>query len=108
MPIFYQKRLISQKHNALILFLKFLMKDPLLSCKIIGKKNAHSVKPTFYCWPKKLIGCPFFRFVTKTTACMSKFRQNTVHSLKNAVALMPIFCKKNVYSLKKRYSHVFF
>ena len=68
---------------------------------IFGQKNVNSVKTTLYYGPKKSTGCPFFPILhEKINALMPIFCQKNVHSLKNHAALIPIFCQKNFNPLK--------
>ena len=52
MPIICQKLSILLKHNALMTFFKFFMKNPVVM-HMIGQKNINSVNNTLYYGPKK-------------------------------------------------------
>ena len=65
MPKFSQKTLtFSKTLRSQGIFFKFTIKKPLLPCPYFVRKNVNSVKTMDY-GPKKLIRCPFFRFVMK-------------------------------------------
>ena len=108
MLIFCQKkRSFSWRHYALMFF--FQISHEPQSCHIhIWIKNVNFDKTTRYNGLKKLIGCPFFQFFTnKYQPACPHFVQNDAYSQK-ARSLMPIFCQKNVHSLKNTVFHLIF
>ena len=89
---------------------KFFMKNPLLSClHIFSQKNVCSVKTTLYYYhgSKKSIRCPFFP-IFHENARMPMYCRKNVHSLKNTMLSFPYFVKKTFILSKTRCSPVFF
>ena len=69
---------------------------------IIGQKNANSVKTTLCYGPKESIACPFPDFSCKKSMLLCPYCQKNRPFCEKHVAFMPIFCRKNVHSLKTR------
>ena len=84
-PYFVKKTSILSKTRCSHVFLKFFMKNPLLSCP---SKNVISVKTTLYYEPKR-----------RQKALFPIFHEKII-------ALMPIFCKIISSLYKPHYSHV--
>ena len=79
-------------------FFKNFMKNPLLPCRYLEKKHINSVKALLYFWPK-VNRMPFFLiFQVKRTAFMPIFCQKNVCSLKNTMLSFPYFVKKLTFS----------
>ena len=95
LPYFVKKlSIFSKTQCSNVIFFQIFMKNPLLSCPYLVQKKVTSVKTTLQYRPKKSKGCPFFspRFFTKKiSALMPIFCQKNVHSLKNSGALMSFF-----------------
>ena len=107
MPMFCQKICtLSKKRSSHVIFFKFFMKNPFLSCPYLVK-NVNSVKTTLYYKPKNSIRPPFVRIYIKSTALMPIFYQKT-SILKKHIVLTPIFCKKMSIRSKTRCSRVIF
>ena len=87
------KRPFSQKHGALMSFLKIFHEKALAAMPILGQKNVISVKTTLYYGQKKSLGCSFFqkRPFSKKTNC------SHVH----------ILSKKRIFS-QKHSAHMYF
>ena len=82
--MFCQKTFILSKTlcSHVIFFQVFFKKSPAVK-PIFGKKNVGFVKITLYFWSTKLLGCPSFLIFHE-----------------KIIALIHIFCKKIVHSLK--------
>ena len=97
--ILSKKRQFSQKRSFLMsCFSNITWKTTFTP--IFGLQNVNSVKTAVYYEPKKSIGCPFFRFLTKKSllSCLYFFKKTSIFS--------KIFCShvhillKNVHFLK--------
>ena len=86
------------------LFLKMLAFSEIY---VLNWTYINSVKTTLYYGTKKSIGCPFASFSWKKNCSHAIFVRKCPFS-KNHFALMPIFCKKIVHSLKNKLLHVMF
>ena len=87
-----------------MLFLKMLAFSEIY---VLNWTYINSVKTTLYYGTKKSIGCPFASFSWKQICSHAIFVRKCPFS-KNHFALMPIFCKKIVHSLKNKLLHVMF
>ena len=92
-----------------VILSKFFMENPLLSClHIFSQKNVCSVKTThYYHGSKKSIRCPFFP-IFHENARMPIYCRKNVHSLKNTMLSFPYFVKKTLILSKTRCSSVLF
>ena len=104
MPIFYQKiSLLSKARRSNVIFFKFLMKYPLSSFTYLVKKRYFCENYTLF-WGKRINRIPIFSLCQeKFNALIPIFSKNSPFCEKH-VNLMPLFCRKNVHSLKTRYS----
>ena len=125
MPIFGQKNVLSlEKHSALMpIFCQknvHSLKKTVLSCQvfhdkppaampIFGKRNRNYVKTPLHYWPKSQ-RLPFFPiFHVKISADMPIFCHKNIHSLKNKSLCSHSHIVKITSILSKTlFSHVFF
>ena len=89
---FVKKRPFSQKLCALISFFSFFYEKLPALMPIIGQKNVNSVNTTLYYGPKKL--------VSRKNQCSHAHIVKKLPFSKKHTAPVPIFCQKNVHSLK--------
>ena len=58
--------ILSKALGSQVIFFNCFVKNPLVPCPYLVKKNVNSVKPTLYgLWAKKVNRSPFFRFSWK-------------------------------------------
>ena len=111
-PYFVKKTSILSKIRCSNgVFFLLLHEKPHFIIHIIGQKttkNANFAKNLLYYWPKESIGYPFFRFFTKSRYSLSHFFSKNRLFCEELAGLMPIFCQKNVHSLKTLCSRVIF
>ena len=102
MPIFCQKNVHPLKNTVLSChFFQIFHEKSHAVMPIFGQINVNSVKNTLYYLSKKSIWCPFLPIFLEKKNCthahiLSKKRPFS----KKQTGLMPIFCQKNVLSLK--------
>ena len=92
MPMFCR---LFQKHALPMSFFQIFHENSIPFMSIFGQKNVNRL----YYRPQNSIRQFFVRIYTKNTALMPIFYQKT-SILKKHIVLTPIFCKKNVHSLK--------
>ena len=98
MSILCQKTIHSVKNMVLSCnFCKAFHKKPILSCPYLVIKRQFCENYTILT-AKNVNKMPFFSDLKKNAYCHA-------HIYKHS-ALKPIFCQKNVHSLKKLYSHI--
>ena len=108
MPIFCQNNVHSLTNTVLsCIFFQIFHEKPPAVMHIFGQNNVNSVKTTLYYGPKKSIGCPFFSNFSRKNHCSHILSKKSPFSKKHT-ALMPIFCQKNVHSLKNNAPMSFF
>ena len=101
MPIFCQKTSnLTKTLCSHIIFFEFSMKNPLLPCPYLVEKSKFCQNYTIL-WQKKVNRMPFSSDFSRKNYCpnahvVSKRRPFS----KKHIALMPIFCQKNVSSFK--------
>ena len=98
MPIFYKRNVPSKKYR--VLFLYFSRKNHFSYAHILLEKRPPA--------KNKLLLCPFFPKFNEKLLLSCPYSVKRRSFSKKHAALMPIFCQKNVHSLKKRYSRLIF
>ena len=100
-PYFVRKTsILSKTQCSHVIFFKFFMRNPMLSCPYLVKSTSILSKIHYIICQKSQYAL-FFRFFSK--------KKNSTHAhilskkrpfSKKQTGLMPIFCQKNVLSLK--------
>ena len=92
---------ISQKTSILsktqcshvLFFFEIFHEKLLLSCTWLVKKRQFCQNYTLF-WAKKVIGCPFFLFLTKKFLLLCQYFVKKTSILKKEIALISTFCQK--------------
>ena len=91
-----------------VILLNFDEKTPSCHAHIRSKK-LNFCKNYPILWAKKVNRMPFFSDLSRKNQCShGHFLSKNRPFCEKLIGLMPIFCQKNVHSLKTQCSHVFF
>ena len=102
MPIFRWKNVHSHENNLLsyIFFFNFAWNTPYWQAPIWSYKTPILLNLNYIMGDKSPWDAFFSNLLRKIIAPMPSISQKDVHSLKNQIALVPEFCRKNVQSFR--------